>query len=1338
MVKKITFIARAVLLMLLLVVPSYLLAEEVKPVKPWVETTVDGTILTFHYDDQYDKAVYSYWDLPEKGWPEWSNVLSNLIKKVIILPEFAAARPTYCGYWFELNALESIEGLEYLNTSEVTDMKEMFKGFNLKSLDLSHFDTSKVTDMSNMFAGTSLTSLDLTSFDTKSVTTTAGMFDGSSNLNYILVSNKFNLDNVTTENSKNMFYNCTSLPGYKKDDKVWDKTQASALFTNMDQAEKKPWVLYNASDNSLTFRYDAWKPYVTADAKYDVPTSGKPEWLTDTTGSEDNSETGAARIKKVIISSGFQYAEVPSTAYWFCGMSNLTTIEGMDSINTSKATDVTEMFAGCTSLTSLDINGNFLLANVKSMRGMFDGCTGLTSLNINGFLESAKVEDMSNMFRNCSQLTSLQLEKLVTMKATSMAEMFAGCQSLKEVGLNYFTTATVTNMESMFRDCKSLTFLDLSKFDNSQVMSVKDMFNGCASLDSIHVSDKFLPVSTCDATDMFKGCVKLPNYDASVVGKEKALDVKQKGYLNIVEAAALPWVEYADGKLTFHNDNQKYYTTSEIACVLPGNTTPDWIGKAADVKKVEFNQEFASVYPEYCVSWFSGMKQIASIEGLDYLNTSSVVSMQGMFNNCENLTSLDLSKFNTEKVTNMQGMFNGCSGLKNIFVTNSFSTDNVENSKIMFAGCVKLKNYNNSDAHDKDQACDTSLGGYLNNWDVIPVITWVEYQDADSTLTFHHDKWNGIIEDTKTYYLPVAGDDDALTPDWSELAGKIKKVTFLEEFQGARPTTCYKWFENMEKLTAIEGMTNLNTDNVTNMAYMFNNCNNRQLKVLDLTSFNTAKVTDMTYMFYNCNGLKEIVASDAFVTTNVAASDSLFYGCANLKKYSYSNKDNYYGICRAKYILDGGYFSQPVPFVWAYYNSAAQTATFYYDRTGDWNNAYLYYPKVSWVGDCEKATKAVIDESFANYKTKDMSYLLSGLFCAKELTGMENLNTEGVTNMSHMFDNGGFTYLDLTHFDTREVTDMSNMFSDCSVMQNIYVSKNFTVDKVTQSTDMFSHCKKLLNYYDGSYTQDKEHASYTDFYGYFTLRQHFIVGGKMYDIDQKPRESHPYCYQNVSIINRYAMDNYQSDAEFQLADDHTASYIRSLFEKWGTLCLPFTFNVEDNATCYFYTIDHIDNDNVIVKEVTTGNIEAGTPIIFARGSMTQEYMYLTSVKGSKFVVAPKDSLLTGTFDTTYLADGESYYLSDEGKFCKVADAGESVKLNPFCAYITPGEEGAQYASTLNIKVDDGTGIDNVIDTLNNVDGKTEIYDLNGRRLEQPQKGVNIVKNGSRTIKVTVK
>ncbi len=1342
MIKKITFIARAALLMLLLVAPCRLLAE----VKPWVEVTNNNTVLSFHYNDKYDKAEEGYWDLPTKGYPEWSNfgIYFDHIKKIVIDKEFAAARPTYTGYWFSaLTVVEEIEGLEYLNTSEVTSMHCMFSGNTaIKSLDLSHFDTHNVTDMGDMFSGTKLTSLDLTSFDTKNVTTTESMFGGCSDLKYILVSDKFNLDNVTKENSNKMFYNCTSLPEYK-DDNAWDKTQASDLLTNMDQLEKKPWALYNAADSTLTFRYDAWKPYVTADASYDVPESGKPEWLTDTTGAEDNAGTVAGRIRKVVFSSDFIGAEVPSTAWWFCGMDKLKAIDGLQYINTSKATDMTEMFAGCTSLDSLDISHNFLPVNVKSMRGMFDGCTSLASLTIKD-METGNVEDMSRMFRNCPKLTSLDTFRFATMNATSMAEMFAGCESLKELVLSEFNTAKVTNMESMFLDCKSLPFLDLSKFDNSQVMSMTDMFKGCSSLDSIYVSDKFLPISTCDATGMFKGCVKLPNYDASAVGKEKALDVKQKGYLNIVVASALPWVEYADGTLTFHNDNQKYYTTSEIACVLPGNTTPDWISKAAEVKKVEFNQEFASVCPEYCVSWFSGMKNIASIEGLAYLNTSEVVSMQAMFYNCENLTSLDLSTFNTAKATNMQGMFNNCSNLKNIFVTNAFSTDKVVQSQNMFTGCAKLKNYNNSDAHDKTKACDTSKGGYLNNWDEIPVATWVEYQEADSTLTFHHDKLNGFIEDTQTYSLPTAtlvpdGTYLDLTPAWHERAEKIKKVIFFEEFQEVRPTTCYKWFDSMKNLTAIEGLENLNTEAVTTMEYMFHNCNNPQFTVLDLTSFNTARVIDMTYMFYGCNNLKEIVVSDAFVTTNLLKSDSLFYGCAHLKNYRVSNKDNYYGVNKAKYILDGGYFSQPVPFVWASYNSDSRTATFYYDRTGDWEQAYLYKPTPSWSGDCKLAKKAVIDESFANYKTTDMSYLF---YClgASELQGMENLNTEGVTNMSHMFEDGSFTYLDLTHFDTREVTDMTDMFNGCSSMQNIYVTKDFTVDKVTQSNNMFYYCKKLPNYYDDYVKQDKTYASYTG-WGYLTWRQHFRVGDKTYNIDQNSKQPGPVCNDDIFIDNQYAKDNFQSDADFTLADGKLARYSRALKEKWGTLCLPFSFDVEENlynAGCFFYTIDHIDNDNVIIKEVTTGTIEAGTPLIFARRVTTRDALNLLSVKNSKVVAAPVDGLLHGTFDTTYLADGNSYY-RDGDKFCKVADAeGESVEVKPFCAYITPSGEGAQYASVLSIKIDDGTGIDNVVDALNNTDGKTEIYDLNGRRLEQPQKGVNIVKNGSRTIKVTVK
>ncbi len=106
--------------------------------------------------------------------------------------------------------------------------------------------------------------------------------------------------------------------------------------------------------------------------------------------------------------------------------------------------------------------------------------------------------------------------------------------------------------------------------------------------------------------------------------------------------------------------------------------------------RVVFDKSFASVRPTSCCAWFGGFSYLTTIEGLEYLNTSEVTSMNDMFHGCNKLTSLDLSNFNTAKVTQMIAMFNGCRALETIYVSDGWTVENVTESRLMFDDCFSL------------------------------------------------------------------------------------------------------------------------------------------------------------------------------------------------------------------------------------------------------------------------------------------------------------------------------------------------------------------------------------------------------------------------------------------------------------------------------------------------------------------------------------------------------------------------------------------------------------------------------------------------------------------------
>lgn len=216
--------------------PGYLTIPDVAP---YVVYTSDNTTLTFYYDDQRSQRPGQSYDLNQNmSYPAWYvSRVNSQVTQVVFDPSFANARPTTtCSWFYNMEKLDSVTGLNYLNTSLVTEMRYMFYNcpqlhtldvshFNtsrvknmrtmfgrcskLQTLDVSHFDTSQVTDMGSMFwANNKLTGLDLTGFNTSKVTDMAGMFQACHALSSIDLSH-FDTSQVT--NMREMFRGCESL-----------------------------------------------------------------------------------------------------------------------------------------------------------------------------------------------------------------------------------------------------------------------------------------------------------------------------------------------------------------------------------------------------------------------------------------------------------------------------------------------------------------------------------------------------------------------------------------------------------------------------------------------------------------------------------------------------------------------------------------------------------------------------------------------------------------------------------------------------------------------------------------------------------------------------------------------------------------------------------------------------------------------------------------------------------------------------------------------------------------------------------------------------------------------
>ena len=202
------------------------------------------------------------------------------------------------------------------------------------------------------------------------------------------------------------------------------------------------------------------------------------------------------------------------------------------------------------------------------------------------------------------------------------------------------------------------------------------------------------------------------------------------------------------------------------------------------------------------------------------------------------------------------------------------------------------------------------------------------------------------------------------------------------------------------------------------------------------------------------------------------------------------------------------------------------------------------------------------------------------------------------------------------------------------------------------------------------------------------------------------------------------------------------SYTRTMTSNWGTLVLPYSMTLTGNEPYRLYAIDNMTGDELVLKQLN-GEVAAGTPCVVKRKGSEAELTF--SANNAELNMAINDQPMDGmNFSGTYWTkDVTNGYIIAKDCFWSVAELNKSdlvkgVKVKPFRAWLDGTSPNG--ASQLSICVSDtatGIGAAGTIDVLN--DTATEYYDLSGKRLDEPQKGVNIVRMKSgKTKKIIIK
>ena len=575
----------------------------------------------------------------------------------------------------------------------------------------------------------------------------------------------------------------------------------------------------------------------------------------------------------------------------------------------------------------------------------------------------------------------------------------------------------------------------------------------------------------------------------------------------------------------------------------------------------------------------------------------------------------------------------------------------------------------------------------------------------------------------------------------------------LSNFNTTNVTNMREMFYNCKKLTSLD-LSNFTTTNVTNMGGMFSSCS--ALTSLDLSNFYTKVVWWMDNMFNGCSALTTIYASDKFVTDYVHYGGNVFKGCTNLKGYDLSKTNYTYANCGTE-----GYFT-PV-FEYAEFDGGTGTLTFRHGLSKP-EEAYalnLGESEPGWLTHNKEIKEVVFDASFANARPTGCYKWFYKCTNLATIEGFENLNTENMTKMSYMFflcrnlssldltnfNTGnvtemwgmfegceGLTSLDLTSFNTANVTDMNAMFRGCSTLTTIYASEKFVTDQV-RGYDMFSGCTSLKGYSNSM--RDHNYANYKT--GYFTK----LVG--------KNGDEKIGATGETLATDNLVLDDDKDFVAYEPFAAKAASYNRTMKEgtTWATLCLPFEVSLANQDFRAFKLLSADDVTETVELEEIEGSIASGTPVII---KMKDGATKLDFTEADKTIA--KDVQTAETADANYKLQGiytKKEFSKDTDNNCYIVKgdklmnpakllektATESVGSKPFRAYMVDNSFApAAGARMFSISVGGSTTAIEQLETT--ADSKAEYYDLQGRRLQNLQKGVNIVKRGGKTMKVIIK
>ena len=581
---------------------------------------------------------------------------------------------------------------------------------------------------------------------------------------------------------------------------------------------------------------------------------------------------------------------------------------------------------------------------------------------------------------------------------------FFNCIKLKDIrGLDLFYTGEETSFNNFFCYCKALKELDLSGFNTSKVKDMSHMFSNCEALTSLNLSN-FDTSCVENMSYMFVACssleqLDLSSFDTSKVTNMAGMFMTVKGKPNGVE-----------------NFNTQNVTNMSSMFSRVGTSSSSW--GALDLKKYNTSK----------VTTFRDMFSGAHVSSIDLTNfdTKAAKDMYGMFSSCTELTSLDLSSFDTYGVRNTSRMFSGCKNLSNINFDASFGY--VKDTSAMFQDCSSLVTINCACGSEYLTNMSNMFSGcsslkYGNFVFAAPNVQNISYMfygcSSLEEIDISSMELGNLASDG---YTNVFGNTTSLRklvtphsiPDPSTAPVGLPKTMLLAP--------------DFSPVTTLPGECSIlvSEDYAEEWALgctLKNSCTN-------------GETSSSKIQYYFC-GVRE----DAFMKSNIESVSfweippyydellesvkklSELYGYYELVDVSANGQSKIFADNR--FNLGEGLLAASVP--------SETTAGMY--------NIHVFAMEGTvFLGDCLYGYASPFDN----------------LTAAKEILGLDKLNTSRCTSMGNLFDNCKLIQsLDISNFDTSKVTDMSWMFSGCRSLTSLDVS-GLDTSGVLNTSHMFA------------------------------------------------------------------------------------------------------------------------------------------------------------------------------------------------------------------------------------------------------------------------------------------